>query len=138
MKNKENTHCVVLGASHKTCPVALRDRLGFSGNLLEKGLASLRNLPGLSEVVILSTCNRTEIYAATLYPEALRNTLVNWWAEFAHMDAAELVPHCFYLTHTEAISHLYTVVSSLDSLVLGENQIMGQVKEAFQLSQKAG
>ncbi|MCR5029225.1 MAG: glutamyl-tRNA reductase [Fibrobacter sp.] len=138
MKNKENTHCVVLGASHKTCPVALRDRLGFSGNLLDKGLSSLGKLPGLSEVVILSTCNRTEIYAATLYPDALRDTLINWWAEFAHMDAAELVPHCFYLTHTEAISHLYTVVSSLDSLVLGETQIMGQVKEAFQLSQKAG
>ena len=138
MNNKENTHCVVLGASHKTCPVALRDRLGFSGNLLDKGLSSLGMLPGLSEVVILSTCNRTEIYAATLYPDALRDTLINWWAEFAHMDAAELVPHCFYLTHIEAISHLYTVVSSLDSLVLGETQIMGQVKEAFQLSQKAG
>ena len=133
MNNKENTHCVVLGASHKTCPVALRDRLGFSGNLLDKGLSSLGMLPGLSEVVILSTCNRTEIYAATLYPDALRDTLINWWAEFAHMDAAELVPHCFYLTHIEAISHLYTVVSSLDSLVLGETQIMGQVKEAFQL-----
>ena len=138
MNNKENTHCVVLGASHKTCPVALRDRLGFSGNLLDKGLSSLGMLPGLSEVVILSTCNRTEIYAATLYPDALRDTLINWWAEFAHMDAAELVPHCFYLTHIEAISHLYTVVSSLDSLVLGETQIMGQVKEAVQRSQKAG
>ena len=138
MKNKENTHCVVLGASHKTCPVALRDKLGFSGEQLEKGLLSLKNLPGLSEAVIVSTCNRTEIYAATLYPEDLRDTLVNWWAEFSHLDAAELVPHCFYLAHTEAIAHLYSVVSSLDSLVLGENQIMGQVKDAFQKAQKTG
>lgn len=138
MKNKESTHCVVLGASHKTCPVSLRDRLVFSGEHLEKGLSSLGRLPGLSEAVILSTCNRTEIYAATRYPDALRDTLVNWWAEFAGLDAEELVPHCFYLTHTEAISHLYTVVSSLDSLVLGENQIMGQVKEAYRVSQKAG
>lgn len=138
MKNKESTHCVVLGASHKTCPVALRDRLGFAGELLEKGLLSLGRLPGLSEAVILSTCNRTEIYAATRFPDALRDTLVNWWAEFAGLDAEELVPHCFYLTHTEAISHLYTVVSSLDSLVLGENQIMGQVKEAFRVAQRTG
>ncbi len=138
MKNKESTHCVVLGASHKTCPVDLRDRLGFSGDLLEKGLLSLGRLPGLSETVILSTCNRTEIYAATRYPDALRDTLVNWWAEFSGLDAEELVPHCFYLTHTEAISHLYTVVSSLDSLVLGENQIMGQVKEAYRIAQKTG
>ena len=138
MKNKESTHCVVLGASHKTCPVDLRDRLGFSGGNVEKGLNSLSRLPGLSEAVILSTCNRTEIYAATRFPDALRDTLVNWWAEFSGLDAEELVPHCFYLTHTEAISHLYSVVSSLDSLVLGENQIMGQVKNAYQLSQKAG
>ena len=138
MKNKENTHCVVLGASHKTCPVALRDKLSFSESQLEKGLSSLGNLPGFSEAVILSTCNRTEIYAATLYPEALRDTLINWWAEFSHIDVGELIPHCFYLTHTEAISHLYSVVSSLDSLVLGENQILQQVKEAFLTSQKAG
>ncbi len=138
MKNKESTHCVVLGTSHKTCPVALRDKLGLSGAQLEKALSSLCRLPGLSEAVILSTCNRTEIYAATLYPEALRNTLINWWAEFSHIDVEDLVPHCFYLTHTEAISHLYSVVSSLDSLVLGETQILGQVKEAFLLSQKAG
>lgn len=137
-KSKENTHCVVLGASHKTCPVALRDKLGFAGSLLEEGLASLGRLPGLSEAVILSTCNRTEIYAATLYPDSLRDTLLNWWAEFAHIDEAELVPHCFYLTHTEAVSHLYSVVSSVDSLVLGENQIMGQVKSAFLSAQKAG
>lgn len=138
MKNQESTHCVVLGASHKTCPVALRDRLGFTDAMLEKGLSSLGMLPGLSESVIISTCNRTEIYAATRYPDALRNTLINWWAEFAHIDAAELLPHCFYLMHTEAITHLYSVVSSLDSLVLGETQIMGQVKDAFRRAQKAG
>lgn len=138
MKNKETTHTVVLGASHKTCPVSLRDKLGFSGAQLEKSLASLGRLPGLSETVVLSTCNRTEIYAATLYPEALRDTLINWWAEFARIDVGELLPHCFYLTHTEAVSHLYTVVSSLDSLVLGETQILGQVKDAFSTAQKAG
>jgi len=138
IKIKENSHCVVLGASHKTCPVALRDRLVFSAANLDLGLASLGRLPGLSEAVILSTCNRTEIYVATLYPETLRDTLLNWWAEFCHLDAVELTPHCFYLTHTEAVSHLYSVVSSVDSLVLGENQILGQVREAFLASQKSG
>ena len=138
IKIKENSHCVVLGASHKTCPVALRDRLGFPAANLDLGLASLGRLPGLSEAVILSTCNRTEMYVATLYPETLRDTLLNWWAEFCHLDAVELAPHCFYLTHTEAVSHLYSVVSSVDSLVLGENQILGQVREAFLASQKSG
>jgi len=138
MNGKENCHCVVLGVSHKTCPVSLRDRLGFSEESLEPGLVSLGRLPGLSEAVILSTCNRTEIYAATLYPETLRDTLINWWAEFRRLEPGELIPHCFYLTHTEAVSHLYSVVSSVDSLVLGENQILGQVRGAFLRAEKTG
>ncbi|MDR1758899.1 MAG: glutamyl-tRNA reductase [Fibrobacter sp.] len=135
---QENYHCVVLGISHKTCSVALRDRLGFSGDSLEAGLSSLKLLPGISEAVILSTCNRIEIYAATLYPESLRDTLIHWWANFCRIDESELIPYCFYHTHAEAVFHLYSVVSSIDSLVLGENQILAQVKNAFLFSQKAG
>lgn len=137
-KIQENYHCVVLGISHKTCSVALREHLGFSRVSLETGLSSLTLLPGISEAVILSTCNRIEIYAATLYPDSLRDTLIHWWASFCRIDESELIPHCFYHTHTEAVMHLYSVVSSIDSLVLGENQILAQVKNAFLFSQKAG
>lgn len=130
------THCVVLGVSHKTCPVYLRDRLAFPASDLRTGLESLRKLPGLSEALILTTCNRTEIYAVTPSPEAFRDTLLNWWAENRRMDGNDMRPHCYYLSHIEAVSHLFSVISSVDSLVLGEYQILGQVREAFAMAQE--
>ncbi len=134
MKKCEKYHCAVLGVSYKTCPVAVRDSL--SRTLQNpQAMKSILALPGVSEVVVLSTCNRAEIYIATPYPEALADTLVNWWAEYAKLDLESIVPYCFYLIHGEAVSHLYAVVSSIDSLVLGENQILGQVREAFRQAQ---
>lgn len=131
-------HCVVLGASHKTCPVHLRDRLAFPAAEARAGLESLRRLPGLSEALVLSTCNRTEIYAVTPAPDAFRDTLLNWWAENRRMDSSELRPHCYYLSHVEAVSHLFAVTSSVDSMVLGEYQILGQVREAYAQARSAG
>lgn len=136
MKISGKFHCVVLGVSYKTCPVALRDKLSLSLKDIAAASKSIWGLPGVSEVVVLSTCNRSEIYVATLYPEALADTLVNWWAEYAKVDFDEIVPHCYYLAHAEAVSHIYSVVSSIDSLVIGENQILGQVKEAFRKAQE--
>lgn len=136
-KNGDKYHCAVLGVSYKTCSVELRDPLALSLSDTEAALKSVWSLPGVSEAVVLATCNRAEIYVATLYPEALADTLVNWWAEHAKVGFDDIVPHCYYLVHGEAVSHLYSVVSSIDSLVLGENQILGQVKEAFRKSQKA-
>src|SRR5690554_7099234 len=85
-KNKEKVHSVVLGVTYKTCPIEIRDALSLSLQDSEKVLKSLLGLPGVSEAVILNTCNRVEIYVATLYPEALRDTLINWWAEFSKLD----------------------------------------------------
>lgn len=135
MKNCEKYHCAVLGVSYKTCPVSIRDALSRT---LQNPLAMKRilALPGVSEVAVLSTCNRAEIYIATPYPEALADTLVNWWAEYAKLDLDSIAPYCFYFIHGEAVSHLYSVVSSIDSLVLGENQILGQVREAFRQAQE--
>jgi glutamyl-tRNA reductase len=138
IKNKEKNHCVVLGVSYKTCPIDIRDNLSRALQNSEEALSSLLGLPGVSEAVVLATCNRAEIYVATLYPEMLRDTLLNWWAEFSKQDLSEVVPYCFYLTHLEAVNHLYTVVSSIDSLVLGENQILAQVRSAFLKAQEAG
>lgn len=138
IKNKEKNHCVVLGVSYKTCPIDIRDNLSRALQNSEEALKSLLGLPGVSEVVVLATCNRAEIYVATLYPEMLRDTLLNWWAEFSKQDLSEVAPYCFYLTHIEAVNHLYTVVSSIDSLVLGENQILAQVRGAFLKAQEAG
>lgn len=138
IKNKEKNHCVVLGVSYKTCPIDIRDNLSRTLQNSEEALKSLLGLPGVSEAVVLATCNRAEIYVATLYPEMLRDTLLNWWAEFSKQDLSEVAPYCFYLTHIEAVNHLYTVVSSIDSLVLGENQILAQVRGAFLKAQEAG
>ena len=138
IKNKEKNHCVVLGVSYKTCPIDIRDNLSRALQNSEETLKSLLGLPGVSEAVVLATCNRAEIYVATLYPEMLRDTLLNWWAEFSKQDLSEVAPYCFYLTHIEAVNHLYTVVSSIDSLVLGENQILAQVRGAFLKAQEAG
>lgn len=135
-KNGEKYHCAVLGVSYKTCSVELRDPLALSLSDAQAALKSVWSLPGVSEAVVLSTCNRAEIYVATLYPEALADTLVNWWAEYAKVSFDDIVPHCYYLIHGDAVSHLYSVVSSIDSLVLGENQILGQVKEAFRKAQE--
>lgn len=130
-------HCVVLGVSHKTCPVHVRDRLAFPESELQTGLESLCRLPGLSEALILSTCNRTEIYAVSPSPEAFRDTLLNWWAENRRTDQSTLRPHCYFLTHTEAVAHLFAVTASVDSQILGEYQILGQVRDAFQKARSA-
>ena len=131
IKNAGKYHCAVLGVSYKTCSQELRDPLSGSLQDIENVLKSIRNLPGVSETVILSTCNRAEIYVATLYPEALTDVLVEWWAKNANVDFDALSLHCYYYVHGEAVKHLYEVVSSIDSLVLGENQILGQVRDAF-------
>lgn len=138
IKNKEKNHCVVLGVSYKTCPIDIRDNLSRALQNSEEALKSLLGLPGVSEAVVLATCNRAEIYVSTLYPEMLRDTLLNWWAEYSKQDLSEVAPYCFYLIHIEAVNHLYTVVSSIDSLVLGENQILAQVRGAFLKAQEAG
>lgn len=138
IKNKEKNHCVVLGVSYKTCPIHIRDNLSRVLQNSDFALTSLLGLPGLSEAVVISTCNRAEIYVATRYPEMLRDTLLNWWAEFSKQDFAEILPYCFYLTHLEAVTHLYAVVSSIDSLVLGENQILAQVRSSFMRAQEGG
>lgn len=138
IKNKQKNHCIVLGVSYKTCSINIRDNLSRVLQNSEVALNSLLGLPGVSEAVVLATCNRAEIYVATLYPEELRDTLLNWWAEFSKQDFSEIAPCCFYLTHLEAVNHLYMVVSSIDSLVLGENQILAQVRNAFLMAQKNG
>lgn len=138
MAANDRYHCVVLGINHRTCPVGMRDRLGFSQEGLAEQLRALLALPALAEVVILSTCNRTELYAATPYPEAVRDTMLLWWAESRGADASEMEAHCYYLAHESAVGHLFRVVASVDSLVVGEAQILGQVRESYRLAQQIG
>ncbi|MBD9369354.1 glutamyl-tRNA reductase [Xanthomonas sp. XNM01] len=120
----------LLGLNHQTAPVDLRERASFAGDALAGALASLRALPEVSEAALLSTCNRTEIYAVS----SSDTTLVDW------LDGHASGLHAYTYRHSdaEAVRHLFRVATGLDSMVLGEPQILGQVKDAWALAREHG
>ncbi len=124
-------HSLVLGVNHRTCPVELREKLQIGKDSLADFVNKITMHPDKTEIVILSTCNRTELYAATENPDELLPKLYSVWTEHCNVSQDELKKHAYQYFHGEAIRHLLRVVCSLDSLVLGEAQIFGQVKEAY-------
>jgi glutamyl-tRNA reductase len=125
----------VLGLNHRSAPVDLRERLAIGDDQLPTALTSLQELG--DEAYVLSTCNRTELYLVGEDPEP-RAALVDFLARAEHVPAHEFEPHCYYMTDNDAARHLFRVASGLDSMVLGEDQVLGQVRSAFQASQAAG
>jgi len=128
----------VIGLNHKTADIEVREKLAFSGPKLEEGLKGLSSLPGVKEVFVISTCNRVEIYLHSTITSPLKDTVstqvIRFLSEF-HSIHEELLKKSLYILHdTEAIRHLFRVASSLDSMVIGEPQILGQVKEAFEFA----
>ncbi|GAB3314921.1 glutamyl-tRNA reductase [Luteimonas notoginsengisoli] len=130
-----------LGVNHQTAPVALRERVAFNDDAVVPALAALRALPQVREVALLSTCNRTELYAVTDDDGA---ALVEWLATHPSANAAGPGPaealHAYLYRHQDgdAVRHLFRVATGLDSLVLGEPQILGQVKHAWATARTAG
>ncbi|MDE2408476.1 MAG: glutamyl-tRNA reductase [Xanthomonadaceae bacterium] len=124
----------VLGINHQTAPVALREKVAFGPEALAPALAALRELPGVHEAVLLSTCNRTELYA---HVDGDGQAMADWLA--AHPEAGPDL-HAYLYRHHDAdtVRHLFRVASGLDSLVLGEPQILGQVKQAWAAAREAG
>jgi len=120
----------VLGLNHQTAPVDLRERAAFAGDALPRALESLRALQQVSEAALLSTCNRTEVYA--MAEEA--HCLVNWLETHVPGLSGYLYQH----QEAEAVRHLFRVATGLDSMVLGEPQILGQVKEAWAVARAHG
>lgn len=130
-----------LGLNHRTTPVELRERLAFAGTKQPEAAQQIKSLPGFEESVVLSTCNRVELYSAASLEDgpqalaAMHDYLVN------HFD---LTPEqrdavtCYQLSQADAARHLFRVVSGLDSMVLGETEIFGQVKAAYDTALKAG
>lgn len=130
---------LLVGLSHHTAPVELRERLAFTKAMLPQALAELSRLDAMSEVVLLSTCNRTEVYSASPDPDAARHTLVQFLACSRGLgDARVLEPHLYTRADADAARHLFRVAAGLDSLVVGEPQIFGQVKDAFAAASSAG
>ena len=125
---------VALGINHQTAPVSLRERVAFAEDSLPAALAALRALPQVAEVALLSTCNRTELYAIC---DDQGRALGDWLAN--HPGAAGDLHAYLYRHHdADAVRHLFRVATGLDSLVLGEPQILGQVKQAWTAARAAG
>ena len=129
---------VLIGVSHKTAPVEVRERLAFADSRLTEALDTLVNCPAVSEGLIISTCNRVEIVAATAEEPAKAVANLNDFLHQHHGIARQsFSQHLYQRADLDAIRHIFRVTSSLDSMVVGEPQILGQVKEAFNLAQQA-
>ncbi|MFC0140220.1 glutamyl-tRNA reductase [Erwinia mallotivora] len=122
---------LALGINHKTAPVALRECVAFSPESLDKALDSLLSQPLVQGGVVLSTCNRTELYLSVGQQENLQQQLVQWLCDYHQLNVDEVKNSLYWHHGNEAVSHLMRVASGLDSLVLGEPQILGQVKKAY-------
>ncbi len=122
-------HFVSYGINHQSAPVAIRERLAFSVDTIPAALHALYQLPEVEGAVIVSTCNRTEIYCQ-LHPNKI-NTLTNWLHQYHQLPSDSLEPHLYRHHDQDAIRHLFRVACGLDSMVLGEPQILGQIKTAY-------
>jgi len=121
---------LLVGISHRTAPVELRERVDFQTRGVDRALQALAARGSAREAAIVSTCNRAEIYAACDDAAGAREELVSFIAEFQHVNRAEIAPHVYERTDLDVARHLFRVASGLDSLVVGEPQILGQVKDA--------
>jgi glutamyl-tRNA reductase len=123
---------VCIGINHKNCPVEIREKFAFSESRLSKALVELRSVDGLREWFILSTCNRVELYGRGF--SGIENSLVHFLAESHGLDVCLLKPYLYQYRGREVANHLFRVSSGLDSLVIGENEIYGQLRHAFRLA----
>ncbi len=122
---------IVVGLSHKTASVDIREKVAFSPNSIEKPLRELVALDGIVEGIIVSTCNRVEIYATTRDIAGGIARIRRFMAEYHHLAYDLLEPHLYSYHGEEAIRHVFRVASSLDSMVVGEPQILGQIKTSY-------
>jgi glutamyl-tRNA reductase len=125
---------VLVGCSHHRTPLQIRERLSFNPHQVDQALTKLGERYPEAEFVLLSTCNRVEIYAvgddAVTVPAT--NDLINFIAEFHGLDSADIQDHLFSFADRDLLSHLFSVTASLDSLIVGETQILNQVKQAYE------
>ena len=125
----------LIGVNHKTAPIELRERIAISRDDLADTTRALAAMPGVAECMIVSTCNRVELLAAV---EGSDVELSGFLANHFGIDPAEITPHLYEYKEQEAVRHLFRMAASLDSMVVGEPQILGQVKEAFAVARSAG
>jgi glutamyl-tRNA reductase len=138
--NPEAPNLILLGINHNTAPIEVRERLAIAPSRLADATRALAHQPGIREAIILSTCNRVELLTvqdAALPADEKPGTL-NFLYEYLNIPASDLQPHLYEFREREAVRHLFRVASSLDSMVVGEPQILGQVKESYTVGREVG
>jgi glutamyl-tRNA reductase len=125
---------LLVGISHKTAPVELRERLDFNVQGVDRAVKAIASRGSTREAVVLSTCNRAEIYVACDDVGLTRADLVSFVSDFHGVEGTSVTPHVYDVTDLEAARHLFRVAAGLDSLVVGEPQVLGQVKEAHTIA----
>ena len=127
---------LALGINYNTAPVAVRERLAFPADMLDSTLKNLGKVQTISEAAILSTCNRTEFYCKSENED--QNALIEWIADTKHIQPVEFTPYLYSYKNSESIRHMFRVACGLDSMILGEPQILGQMKTAYHAANQAG
>ncbi len=122
-----------IGVNHTTAPIAIRENVAFNDANLRHALSDL-TAQNVAEAAILSTCNRTEIYVQSATPQPI----INWLAQYHRLDLSHIQPYTYTLSNQDAVKHAFRVASGLDSMVLGEPQILGQFKQSIKIAQDAG
>ncbi|MFZ4537436.1 glutamyl-tRNA reductase [Propionivibrio sp.] len=123
-----------LGINHRTAPLSVREHLAFHAEELQRALLDLVNCGRVNEAAILSTCNRTELYCQAETPQLA----IQWLADYRHVPHHEMEPYLYTHPDRAAVRHAFRVASGLDSMVLGEPQILGQMKDAVRIAKEAG
>lgn len=131
-------HILTIGLNYRTAPVEIRERFAFLEQDKPEALAKLQNTKSILECVIVGTCNRTEIYAVVDQLHTGRHFIKNYLSEWFDVPREEFIDHIYIKENDAAVRHLFHVVCGLDSMVLGETQILGQIKDAYALSQSQG
>lgn len=127
---------IAVGINHKTAPVTLRERVAFDPQNIPSALLEVTALQDISEAAILSTCNRTELYCQLQQGDA--NAVIQWLADYHHLSLDELQDYLYVHPDQDAVRHMLRVGSGLDSMILGEPQILGQLKQSFNQANDSG
>lgn len=126
---------IVVGLSHKTAPIEIRERLAVPERRMGEALSRLCSYPGIKEGILLSTCNRVEVYAVVEEIESGYSRVREFLADtHLSLSSEQLTPHLYWHAGDKAVAHLFRVAASLDSMIVGESQILGQLKDAFEIA----
>ena len=132
---------IAFGINHKTAPVDIREKVAFAPEKMEQALHECINKGEVSEAAIVSTCNRTELYFCLLEDDASNHDItpqLGWFCQYHQLKIEDIEPYIYQHSNNDAVQHILRVASGLDSLVLGEPQILGQIKDAYNTANQAG